>query len=141
MPRLSLLQPQEVEVFFILPALRRDLARTMKNQLGLDQKTIAKRLGITEPAVSQYLNNKRATKVVFSPRMQDVILSCSKKITDNISLIREVQYLISLAREELVTCSLHEELVPALKGCRACKESIKERVFVPLSKNPNPQHT
>ncbi len=132
MPRLSLLQPQEIEVFFILPALRRDLARSMKEKLGLDQKTIAKRLGITEPAVSQYLNNKRATKVVFSPRVDSAILLSSKKILDNISLIREVQSLITLAREELVTCALHEELVPALKGCRACKDSIIGPAFVPL---------
>lgn len=123
MPRLSLLQPQEIEVFFILPALRRDLARSMKEHLGVDQKTIAKRLGITEPAVSQYLNNKRATRVVFSPRIHDVIRASSQKIVDDVSLIREVQYLLGLAREELITCKVHEELVPALKGCQACREA------------------
>jgi hypothetical protein len=129
MPRLSLLQPQEIEVFFILPALRRDLARSMKEHLKVDQKTIAKRLGITEPAVSQYLNNKRATRVVFSPRIQDVIRASSQKIVDDVSLIREVQYLLGMAREELITCKVHEELVPALKGCQACHEA-KSPAFV-----------
>ena len=124
MPRLSLLQPQEVEVFFILPALRRDLARVMKEPpLNFDQKTIAKRLGITEPAVSQYINNKRATKVVFSPHMMGVIRASAKKIDDPVSLIRETQYLLGVARQELTTCKIHEELVPALKGCQACHEA------------------
>lgn len=124
MPRLSLLQPQEVEVFFILPALRRDLARAMREPpLKLDQKSIAKRLGITEPAVSQYLNHKRATKVVFNPHIHALIHASAQKIVDDASLIREVQYLLSLVREELITCKVHEELVPSLEGCRACMDA------------------
>ncbi|MBM3282436.1 MAG: hypothetical protein FJY86_03815 [Candidatus Diapherotrites archaeon] len=130
MPRLSLLQPQEIEVFFILPALRRDLAKTMKEPfLHLDQKSIAKRLGITEPAVSQYLNNKRATKVVFSPHVHGLIRAAAPKIVDDVSLIRETQFLLSAAREELVACKVHEELVPALKGCKACHEAKGPTVF------------
>lgn len=127
MPRLSLLQPQEVEVFFILPALRRDLALAMKSQ-KLDQKTIARRLGITEPAVSQYLNHKRATRVSFTPHIQAAIFDSASRIADSVSLIRETQFLLGLAREELVTCKIHEELVPSLVGCNACKESTGPRI-------------
>lgn len=121
MPHLSLLQPQEVEVFFILPALRREFAMSMKLD-GFSQKRIAQLLGITEPAVSQYLNAKRATKVNFPPKIKEDIALAAKRITDERSLIRETQRLLGVARQEMVTCKLHEELVPSLKNCRVCMD-------------------
>jgi predicted transcriptional regulator len=129
MPRLSLLQPQEIEVFFILPALRRDLAKVMKKR-GFEQKKIAKLLGITEPAVSQYLNNKRATKVVFSPELKKEIEASAGKIKDEESLIQEIQRLLVVAREEMVTCGVHEDLVPSLKGCTACAKAEKSPIII-----------
>ena len=51
--------PQEVEVWYILPALRRELAKVMKFDRGQAQKTIARMLGVTEPAVTQYMLSKK----------------------------------------------------------------------------------
>ncbi len=121
MPHLSLLQPQEIEVFFILPALRREFAMAMKLE-GHSQKRIAQLLGVTEPAVSQYLNAKRATKVNFPPALKKSIGAASKRIVDERTLIRETQQLLTEARRQFVTCQLHEELVPSLKNCRVCMD-------------------
>ena len=58
--------PQEIEVWYILPAIRRDLTKSMINDLHLTQKEIAKIMGLTEAAVSQYIHSKRAKEIVFS---------------------------------------------------------------------------
>jgi predicted transcriptional regulator len=47
------LMPQEVEVWYVIPSIRRELALTMIEK-GRTQKSIAKMLGVTEPAVTQY---------------------------------------------------------------------------------------
>ncbi|MCK5239705.1 MAG: hypothetical protein KAR33_09175, partial [Candidatus Thorarchaeota archaeon] len=51
------LMPQEVEVWYVLPAIRRELARVMITK-EIPQKQIAQMLGVTEPAVTQYKLNK-----------------------------------------------------------------------------------
>ena len=52
--KLQAQHPIELEYWFILPALRRAVAQTLKDE-GLKQKQVAKILGITEAGVSQYL--------------------------------------------------------------------------------------
>ena len=59
---IKLLHPQEIEVLYILPAIRRELTIEMK-KIGLEQKKIAEYLCVTEAAVSQYLNSKRASQL------------------------------------------------------------------------------
>ncbi len=114
----KLLQPQEIEVFYVLPALRRELAVCMKES-GKAQKHIAKLLGVTGAAVSQYFSSKRASQLKFSAVLKKAIVESANKISDDISLMREVQKLLQLTRDERVTCS------HCLKDCNACYECEK----------------
>jgi len=52
--------PQELIVSKVLPAIRAKLAMRLKEQ-GLMQRDIAEILGLTAPAVSQYMSGKRAS--------------------------------------------------------------------------------
>ena len=61
----KLLQPQEIEVFYVLPALKRYLSIYMKEN-GLNQSEIAIMLDLEKAAVSQYINNKRGNKIHVS---------------------------------------------------------------------------
>jgi len=116
-----LLQPQEVEVFYILPAVRRELALVMKGG-GKSQKEIAKLLCVTEPAVSQYMSSKRATLVKFNQKMKSAISESAKRITGEMSLLREVQRLLTLTRQDKVICKVHAAVGNVPKGCNACFE-------------------
>jgi len=115
----KLLQPQEVEVFYILPAVRRELTRHMKAE-GKSQKEIAKLLGVTEPAVSQYLSSKRASLVKFNETLTNAIQQAAGRIRDEMSLLREMQKILHLAHKERVVCQVHESLGQVPKGCTAC---------------------
>ena len=66
------LQPQEVEVFYILPTIRKYLVVYMKEE-GLSQKEIAKKLFIRESTVSQYTHGKRASVIDFNENIKKKI--------------------------------------------------------------------
>jgi predicted transcriptional regulator len=61
------LLPQEVEVWYIIPAVRKELAKLLTNKYGLSYEKAGKILGISKAAVSQYISDKRANKVKLTP--------------------------------------------------------------------------
>ncbi len=115
--------PQEIEVWYIIPAIRRELAKSMIN-LRLTQKQVAKRMGITEAAVSQYLSSKRAKEVVFSNAVLDEIRKSAKRIVeDKSTLVPEMMRLTKLTGVKQVMCGLHKKRdVNLPKGCDICFE-------------------
>ena len=78
MADMKLIQPQEVEVLYILPAIRRELAKEMKKQ-GLEQKKIAGLLFVTEAAVSQEYAGKYVEELSDEEKMQ-LISACSQSM-------------------------------------------------------------
>ena len=65
--------PQEIEVRYIIPAIRRELASLLIKEHYKTQKEAAKILGLTEAAISQYQHSKRAKEVVFSDSVKNEI--------------------------------------------------------------------
>ncbi len=122
------LQPQEIEVFYVIPALRRELALYMK-QGGKSQREIAGLLGVTEPAVSQYMTSKRAAMIRFSDAVKLAIKASAQRITNPASMMREMQRLLTLTRDERVVCRVHESLGSAPLGCNVCFENKHEEVI------------
>ncbi len=118
--------PQEIEVWYIIPALRRDLAKSLIKNFGLTQKAVAKAMNLTEAAVSQYLKAKRAKDVVFSEAILKEIKKSTKKIVkDNENLVPEMIRLCSLTTVKKVMCGLHrkqDENLP--KKCGICFEEL-----------------
>ena len=57
--------PQEIEVWHIIPAIRKELVVALKEK-GNSQKKIADLLNLSEAAVSQYLKLKRAREIIFN---------------------------------------------------------------------------
>ena|SRR3989338_3115129 len=119
--------PQEIEVWYIIPALRREFTKSMI-EMGLTQKQVAKRMGITEAAVSQYLSSKRAKEVVFSNAVLDEIRKSAKKITeDKSTIVPEMMRLTKLTGVMQVMCGLHKKRDANLpKGCDICFEGLNQ---------------
>lgn len=51
--------PCELIVWYVLPCIRRELAFYLVNEYNLTQTQTAKKLGVTDAAVSQYMKAKR----------------------------------------------------------------------------------
>ena len=112
----QLLQPQELEVFYIIPTIRKYLTLNLK-QRGLNQKTIAHLLGIRESTVSQYINDKRAAKISFSDETQSFVKDASQRIETQTDMIREVQTILKHIRTIGELCSIHKQLSCVPVGC------------------------
>ena len=111
--------PQEIEVWYVLPAIRRELARSMKSS-GKTQKEIAKLLGITEPAVSQYLHKKRARDLHLGKNIKAAIQKSVKKILSKKEAMGEMQKILDQINEERVVCKMHKDRHSELKNCEVC---------------------
>lgn len=53
--------PCELIVWYVLPSIRRELARVLVEKHNLTQAEVARRFGVTDAAISQYLKSKRGT--------------------------------------------------------------------------------
>ena len=114
--------PQEVEVWYLLPALRKHLAVYLKKE-GMKQKDIAITLSLTEPAVSQYLKKKRGETISLSPDMVgEVAMSARTLMGDSSKLRSELQRLLKRLRETRFICSVCHDHIRTAKDCEICYE-------------------
>jgi hypothetical protein len=51
--------PCEVVVWYILPTIRREVAKELVSSHGMSQAEVARKFGVTDAAISQYLKKKR----------------------------------------------------------------------------------
>jgi len=115
-----IVHPQELEVWYAIPAIRREIAKEMKRR-GLEQKKIAKNLGVTEAAISQYFSKKRAQEIKFGDILKKEIMKGVDKILANPNLIvQEVQRILDLPEIRLQLCEIHGQCKGACAECKIC---------------------
>ena len=116
--------PQEIEVRYILPAIRRELARIFIQEHKLSQKDAAKLLGLTEAAVSQYQHSKRAKEVIFSDNVvNEIRVSADRILADKANkqrLIAEMYRISNLTTVKQILCDLHRSQSKELGNCNIC---------------------
>ncbi len=111
--------PQEIEVWYILPAIRKELVVALK-ETGKSQKDIAKLLNITEAAVSQYVKEKRAKEVNFNEEVKNFVKDAATKIKDQESAFQQIQQISEFIKKSKALCQLHAQIEGDLKGCDVC---------------------
>jgi len=121
MMKKTMIMPQEVEVWYLLPALRRELANIFLKDYAINQRRISKMLGITESAVSQYLKLKRAKDLDFDSNIQKEIKLAVDRFIQHNNFIQEFNYLINLIEKTQFICKIHrkhDEDLP--ETCQLC---------------------
>lgn len=102
--------PQELDVWYLIPAIRRELAIIFTKEKKLSQKETAIILGLTESAISQYLKSKRAEELKFSLKNKEEIRKTAEKIiSDKKNSIRYLYELSIKLRSSKCLCNLHRE--------------------------------
>ena len=64
--------PCEIVVWYVIPAIRSELAKDLL-ALGMKQKDVSELMDITQPAVSQYITDKRGSGVVLSSNVKEMV--------------------------------------------------------------------
>jgi uncharacterized protein len=86
--------PCEEIVWDVLPSIRAAIAEELIKR-GISQKEVSKMLGITPPAVSQYVSKKRGYNIEFREDIRDAIGKLAddlieKKVDDLVKRICEI---------------------------------------------------
>jgi len=112
--------PQEVEVWYLIPALRRGLMSEML-RAGMRKKDVAELLNVTKSAVSQYFKNKRAHDVVFNEKIKKEIKASGVKLmTKKSDVHAEIQTLLHFISKEMFLCVVCRTHTGSKKNCRVC---------------------
>ncbi|MEA3430474.1 MAG: transcriptional regulator [Nanoarchaeota archaeon] len=112
--------PQEIEVWYVIPAIRKELTKAMK-KLGLSQRIIAQKLGLRESAVSQYIHSKRGKNINFDIKTKKMITKSAKDIVEHKScVIKEIQDLCKAIRNNKTLCKIHKKYADIDHCCGIC---------------------
>jgi len=117
--KLKSYSPQAIEVWYIIPAIRREFVKGLV-KLGLSQKQAAEKLSLTEGAVSLYLRDKRAKEVVFEKKIKMEIEKSVGVIMKGRSVMKEIQRICKLTEKDMLVCRISKKLGFAPKRCREC---------------------
>ncbi len=72
--------PCEIIVWNIVPIIRKEFAKNLNENYGLNQRKVADKLGITESTVSRYLSGKRGILEITDDDILEEIKSSTNKI-------------------------------------------------------------
>lgn len=114
--------PQEIEVWYLIPALRRELAKVFIKDYKMSQKEAADILGITSAAISQYLNSKRGSEIKFSNgEIAEIKMAAEKIAGGKKSAMKEIYELSVLMKKSKAICAIHRSRERGIsKECDIC---------------------
>ena len=127
-----MLLPSEIESKLLIPAVRAILSKELVIETGLKEEEVARMLGITQAAVSNYLRGTRGDNELISKLMSlSEIMSMIKEIGDDLSTNRAYTAktlskfiaLCNYMRYSLIICDAHHSLERNIdeKVCEQCK--------------------
>ncbi|MGZ7096563.1 MAG: transcriptional regulator [Methanobacterium sp.] len=118
--------PCEIVVWYVIPSIRSELAKELLN-LGMKQKEISELLDITQPAVSQYISDKRGHGIKFDDNTMGMIKEFARNLKeqkiDQGDMIRRICEICKYVKAEEVLCQLHKEKDNIPVSCNACMGS------------------
>ena len=119
--------PCELVIWYLLPSVRSELAKELV-KIGFSQKEVAKRLGISEAAVSHYVKEKRGKKIDLDKEARNEIKRLASDMASSeaaTNLIPRTCEICILVRKSDVLCKLHRSLDSVPANCKVCSELFK----------------
>jgi predicted transcriptional regulator len=82
--------PCEIIVWNIVPMIRKEFAKNLIENHGLNQRKVADKLGITESAVSRYVSGKRGSlEITDNEILKEIKISSNKIVAEDGSTVIE----------------------------------------------------
>jgi len=115
--------PCEMVVWYVIPTIRSELAKELL-KLGMKQKEISKLLDITQPAVSQYISDKRGHGIKFNEQIMAMIKEFAHDLKEETvtkqDIIPRTCKICKMIKAEDVLCQIHKEKDKIPADCTAC---------------------
>jgi len=117
----------DIIVSDVLPAMRALLAKELMHTYGLNQSETSKKLGITQPAISQYMRELRGNRVKIlesNKKINRMIKKLAESIAKGKIKTAEANEkfcdICVVVRKEKLICKTHIASYPSMKSCTIC---------------------
>ena len=115
--------PCEIVVWYVIPAIRSELAKELLN-LGMKQKDVSELMDITQPAVSQYITDKRGSGVKLPENVRQMIKDFALELyegkAEKADLISRVCIICKHVKTEDVLDQLDIDKSKLNADCQSC---------------------
>ncbi len=116
------LLPQEIEVWYIIPAIRKEFAKLLTKKHGMSYDKAGGILGISKAAISQYLSNKRANKIKLNSETKKEVAKSAKILVENPkAAIGEVQRILKFMKDRKCSCDVCKKYNKEVLGYCNCE--------------------
>lgn len=128
----------EVVVKYLLSTMRAMVAKELYENYGMRQEEAAKRLGLTQAAISYYLSGRRgrvARKYISAFKemvsVKSAVKKIAKMIADGDNGIQETVTVVCMTCVSLrlgqELCKLHKDIIPCMaQECDVCKRLLSQ---------------
>lgn len=105
--------PCELIVWYVLPSIRRELARVLVEQHEVSQAEVARRFGVTDAAISQYLKSKRGTNEEMEksgkyPDFRYEVERAAVRMMDGSDIVTETCNICKMVKKSGMLCKIYE---------------------------------
>ena len=122
--------PEELASKSVIPAIRALVVKRLVEQHGMTQQEAAKLLGVTQPAVSKYLHEKRGAAIklggieAIDQATGEIAELISSRKAPQVEVMSKIEAACDYVRKNRYMCDLHKKLEPSMdiNSCHVCEQ-------------------
>jgi len=122
--------PEELASKSVIPAIRALIVKRLVEEYGMTQQQAAKLLGVTQPAVSKYLHQKRGAAIRLTGIREidratgDIAEMVSARKVKPLEVMSRIEAACDYVRRNRYMCDLHKRLEPSMdtESCHICEQ-------------------
>lgn len=122
--------PEELASKSVIPAIRALVVKRLVEDHGMTQQQAAKLLGVTQPAVSKYLHEKRGAAIKLTGIKEidiatdEIAEMVSSRKVRPIEVMSRIEAACDYVRRNRYMCDLHKKLEPSMdvNSCHVCEQ-------------------
>ena len=127
---MPMILPEELASKSVIPAIRALVVKRLVEERGMTQQEAAKLLGVTQPAVSKYLHEKRGAAIKLSGIKEvdeaagEIAELVSSHKAPQIEVMSRIEAACDYVRRNRYMCDLHKKLEPTMdvNSCHICEQ-------------------
>jgi predicted transcriptional regulator len=122
--------PEELASKSVIPAIRAMVVKRLVEDHDMTQEQAAKLLGVTQPAVSKYLHQKRGAAIKLAGIREidkatyEIAEMVSSRKAKPIEVMSKIEAACDYVRKNRYMCDLHKKLEPSMdvNSCHICEQ-------------------
>ena len=122
--------PCELVVWYVLPTIRREVAKELVKTYGMTQAQVAKKFGVTDAAISQYLKKKRGENQFIEDSAQyemfkeEIKLSAERIANNTSEFVDEICRICTIVKSSGLLARIYEVQMGCKPPTCACDKVI-----------------